>query len=220
MKDTYIHYYIFKGGPYDFVTTGGPYKTTEDALDAVRSGFSASDICVLAELWTDVTNPTPICWYMLNDVKSPIGKSYIVRQNDPIPAPIMSWFDPEAVPDLETYKFDTSTYVKIPAITKQPDTPIKLCIDHIYSGDYEGKTVVITSPDHCSICNSPPTWDDVARMFLTASTRLTEIELYVSDEECLSETNDLVKKAFVSYFKKVHPDVLEEFLKTALEKIK
>lgn len=85
---------------------------------------------------------------------------------------------------------------------------------------FDGETVTITSPDHCSICNSPPTWDDVARMFLTASTRLTELELYVSDEECLSETNDLVKKAFVSYFKKVHPDVLEEFLKTALEKIK
>lgn len=98
--------------------------------------------------------------------------------------------------------------------------PIKLCIDHVYSGDYEGKTVVITSPDHCSVCNDSPTWTDIAYMFRAANVRLTELGLYMCDEECLSETNDQVKAAFVAYFRKVHPDVLEEFLKTALEKIK
>ena len=86
--------------------------------------------------------------------------------------------------------------------------------------DFEGETVTITPTDHYSICNNSPTWTDIAQMFLTANVRLTELGLYVCDEECLSKTNDQVKEAFVAYFRKVHPDVLEEFLKTALEKIK
>lgn len=98
------------------------------------------------------------------------------------------------------------------------DTPVNLCTYHIYSGDYEGKTVVITSPDHCSVCNDSPTWIDVAHLFSSASMWLTQVAKNIDDDELLSETNDRVKHAFVSYLKKVHPNykaALLEWLKVS-----
>lgn len=104
--------------------------------------------------------------------------------------------------ELGPHKFDTSTYVKIPAVNKPVDAPINLCVDHIYSCDYVGTTVVITQPAQCSICSKTPTWKDTARMFRAAGEWLTEFAENLDDEEILGETKDRVEEAFISYCKK------------------
>jgi hypothetical protein len=97
------------------------------------------------------------------------------------------------------------------------DTPTKLCVDHICIGDYVGATVTITLSEQCSVCNKLPTWGDVARLFLIANTRLVGLDLYVSDDDALRDTNDRVTEAIIAYFKRAPYIHVKDLLKKLLE---
>lgn len=203
MKSVFMKTFSQSKGKFIYNKSYGPFSGLKVALECAQPLSYLGDAVVVDETADGGSSITT--WYTLQLVHGLDLPPSWRREYGPVPSIVDG-------NSLGVYNWDTASYIKIPMITDSLTTPTKLCVDHIYSGSYEGTTVKVVPKDQCSVCSESTTWADIARRFWRASTRLAEAGLCPKDDETVMRMSETVNRAIVAYFKKIHPNAREALL--------